>query len=169
MKRKDPFVERFRAELPGLPIRPTVKNGAERRKVETTPRDGRNAIANDVCHCTMSNAATRSLKVPAALFERTAAYLLEPCGGGYYEVVKYVHDGAAIADALDLHGVGVPRATVTLRPPSRFRRVGAQTAAQKARKGRKRKPPQTKEHIGKRADAIRKVKQTRRRRVAFGK
>lgn len=165
---KKAIITRIRAEVSRLAVLGTIGNGDQRHAVTTTPRDGKRAVRGNACHCTMANAATRELRIPCAIFERTVAYLLEPTGDGRFQVRKYEHDGAAIADALDKEGLGIPRATVTLRPPSKYRRVGAQTAAQKARRDRKRKPAQTSAHVDKRSAGIRAAtaERAQRRKIA---
>jgi len=155
------YVNRFKAEYPDLKIRGKVRNGTDRRTFATKKRDATRAIPNDACHCTMANGMLREFGLPA-LFLDTVAYLLEPSGDGWHSVTKYEHDGAPVAKALDASGVAVWNTTVTLRPPSRYRRAGAQTQAQKdALPGAR---TQTRAHVAKRAAGIRKAAGIRARR-----
>lgn len=167
MTRRNAIIERFRAEQPTLDIADNLYNGDDEAELFTAKRDAFRAKPGNACHCTMANSARREFGIPAALFERTVAYLLEPLNDGTYGVFKYEHDGASVADSLDSDRVPVWNTRVRLRPPSRFRRVGAQTTAQKERRDRSRRGKQTAEHVAKRASGIKRATQVRRRRIVF--
>lgn len=157
------LIARAEKECPDLKIRhrrPRSYAGP-RRMMVTKKRHRMRAVEHDVCHCTMANCATEAFKVPLAIFEYGHAYLLEPCGDGWHEWVKYAHDGRPVAKELDEGGVGVWNTIVTFRAVSKSRKPGAQTATQKAGLPNKRR--QSKEHVAKRAAGI---KASARRRIA---
>lgn len=157
---KDGTIERFKREVPGLKIRPKKRNGTERHEVVTLPRDAKRAIPGNPCHCTVANATKRTRQIPAAMVGITTAYLLEPCGDGWYEAVKYMHDGGGVAEALDvLPSERIPKATVTFRPPLSSRAVGGKSASataarasangkRKASVSRRKPRPTTREAFG---------------------
>lgn len=152
--RESTIVERFRAECPDLRIRDKIATGAGYWDVFTTMGDIRAAKPTNPCHCVIARAVRRQLKLPAALVLTHGAYLLQPCGGNWHEVVKYAHNQPGIVRNLD-KGTAEPTAKtlVTFRPPSAMRAPGAQTKAQKARQPRARK--QTQAHKDARAAGLR--------------
>jgi hypothetical protein len=118
----------FKERHPTLKIRPDVVNGTLPFSIDIRPRDERNAIPGSIADCTIARAVHRHRKSTSVdeAIHKTVAYLLEPVGNsGYFQVVKYRHDGAAIAQRLDEGSGNQSNQIVRFSPPSGDRAVGA--------------------------------------------
>lgn len=140
-------VEHFRSLRPDLKISDKVIDGTERHTRTIRRADATGAVPTDPCRCTIARAFRKERDVAEALILTNVAYLLERRGRRYI-VVKYLHDGANIVKNTDAGAFPIWRTPITLRPPSQYRRVGAQTVSQKAAMSGGKK--QTAEHVRKR-------------------
>jgi hypothetical protein len=145
-------VTAFRSRQPDLQISARVVNAREAREFFVARSDARGAQAGDPCNCTIARSCRRELEAPEAIVLLTTAYVLERRAAGDWHIMKYEHDGADVVRALDTYGVAIAHTRVQLRPPSRYRRVGAQTATQKAKLPGHKK--QSAAHVAKRRASI---------------
>ncbi len=140
-------VNKFRREQPGLKIRDKIVDAKERKQFQTQKSDATRARVEDPCACVIARGEQRAFRVPSSIVLKHFTYLLEPCGGDWYQAVKYMHDAPSIVDNLDNGGLPVWRTLVTLRPPGRAHSVGAKAATKRTPSSR----AQSREHVEKRA------------------
>jgi hypothetical protein len=145
------IIRHFREMRPDLTITTTIVDATQRRQFVIKRRDATGAVPFDPCQCTVARCCRRQLDVAEALILTTSAYMLERHGRAH-RVVKYMHDGQNVVKNTDAGGYPVWNTTITLRPPSPCRSVGAQTVAQKSAQPKTTK--QSKEHVARRRASL---------------
>lgn len=144
----------FQKRHPELPLLSEVSNGLDEFDVVVRRNVANRATALDPCECGISRAVVPA--VPGALDAFTlkgVAYVLFETQEGEGQVVKYIHNGSGVVDAVDNGDRMTVDAAVRLSPPPASRQVGAQTRERKANPSYTR-GPQTAEWIAKRTESI---------------